>query len=75
MLALLERAMTRLILALFVMSVCFATTPITSLHHTNLAYMPCGHAAGAQPGAGLARWRHGLGLRQRHTPVTVSMVR
>ncbi len=39
-LALLERAMTRLILALFVMSVCFATTPITSLHHTNLAYMP-----------------------------------
>ena len=39
-LALLERAMTRLIIALFVMSVCFATTPITSLHHTNLAYMP-----------------------------------
>ena len=39
-LALLERAMTRLIIALFVMSVCFATTLITSLHHTNLAYMP-----------------------------------
>ena len=39
-LPLLERVQTRLIIALFVMSVCFATTPITSLHHTNLSYTP-----------------------------------
>ena len=39
-LALLERVQTRLVSALFVMSVCFATTPITSLHHTNLSYTP-----------------------------------
>ncbi|HRL52858.1 MAG: conjugal transfer protein TraG N-terminal domain-containing protein [Pseudoxanthomonas sp.] len=39
-LPLLERVQTRLIIALFVMSVCFATTPITSLHHTNLYYTP-----------------------------------
>ena len=39
-LPLLERVMTRLVVALFVMSVCFATTPITSLHHTNLSYTP-----------------------------------
>lgn len=37
---LLERSMTRLIIALFVMSVCFATTPITSLRHTSLTYTP-----------------------------------
>lgn len=39
-LPLLERVQTKLIIALFVMSVCFATTPITSLHNTNLYYTP-----------------------------------
>ena len=39
-LPLLERIQTRLVIALFVMSVCFATTPITSLHNSNLAHTP-----------------------------------
>ena len=39
-LPLLERVQTRLISALFVMSVCFATTPVTSLHHSNLSFTP-----------------------------------
>ena len=72
MLALLERAMTRLIIALFVMSVCFATTPITSLHHTNLAYMPP-----ATPLAPRCR-AHAMAARARASTapcMTVSMVR
>lgn len=39
-LSLLESIQTRLYTALFVMSVCFATTPITSLHNVNLSYTP-----------------------------------
>ena len=39
-LALIERVSTQLIIALFVMSVCFATTPLTSLSNVNLTYSP-----------------------------------
>ncbi|RRD56510.1 conjugal transfer protein TraG [Comamonadaceae bacterium OH2545_COT-014] len=39
-LPLLERVQTRLVVALFVMSVCFATSPLTSLHHTHLSFTP-----------------------------------
>lgn len=39
-LPLLERVQTKLIIALFVLTVCFATTPVTSLHHTSLSYTP-----------------------------------
>lgn len=39
-LPLLERVQTKLIIALFVLAVCFATTPVTSLHHASLSYTP-----------------------------------
>ncbi|GKS87275.1 conjugal transfer protein TraG N-terminal domain-containing protein [Acidovorax sp. SUPP1855] len=39
-LPLLESVGTQIIVALFVMSLCFATTPITSLSSVNLSYMP-----------------------------------
>lgn len=39
-LSLLESVQTKLYTALFVMSVCFATTPITSLHKINLSFTP-----------------------------------
>ena len=51
-LPLLERVQTRLIIALFVMSVCFATTPITSLHHTNLSYTPSSTVLDPSPETG-----------------------
>jgi hypothetical protein len=35
-----ESIQTKLIVMLFVMSVCFFTSPITSLHHTRLSYTP-----------------------------------
>ncbi|WCM90541.1 conjugal transfer protein TraG N-terminal domain-containing protein [Acidovorax sp. NCPPB 3576] len=39
-LPLLESVGTKIIVALFVMSLCFATTPITSLSSVNLSYLP-----------------------------------
>ena len=51
-LPLLERVQTRLVIALFVMSVCFATTPITSLHHTNLSYTPPSNVLNTSPETG-----------------------
>lgn len=49
---LLESVQTQLIIALFVMSVCFATTPITSLHNTNLYYQPSANALEPNPAQG-----------------------
>ncbi|WP_019700271.1 conjugal transfer protein TraG N-terminal domain-containing protein [Paracidovorax oryzae] len=48
-LGLLESVQTRLYTALFVMTVCFATTPITSLHNVNLSYTPTRSLDNSEP--------------------------
>ncbi|WP_225981477.1 conjugal transfer protein TraG N-terminal domain-containing protein [Paracidovorax avenae] len=48
-LGLLESVQTRLYTALFVMMVCFATTPITSLHNVNLSYVPTRSLDNSEP--------------------------
>ena len=47
--SLLESVQTRIITALFVMSMCFATTPITSLHNVNMTYVPARSFDGSEP--------------------------
>ena len=63
-LPLLERVQTRLVIALFVMSVCFATTPITSLHHTNLSYTPPSNVLNTSPETGSRDGGTGSGFDQ-----------
>lgn len=48
-LALIESIQTKLITALLVMALCFATTPFTSLHNINLSYKPERAADGSEP--------------------------
>lgn len=48
-LALIESIQTKLITALLVMALCFATTPLTSLHNINLSYKPERAADGSEP--------------------------
>ena len=47
-LALIESVQTKLITALLVMALCFATTPFTSLHNINLSYKPERAADGSE---------------------------
>lgn len=51
-LPLLEAAQTRLIVAMFVLAVCFATTPITSLSNSALTYVPRASVLNPSPTVG-----------------------
>lgn len=51
-LGLIESVSTKLIVAMFVMSLCFATSPITSLHKLNLSYTPPDTYDGSPPVTG-----------------------
>lgn len=63
-LALIERVSTQLIIALFVMSVCFATTPLTSLSNVNLTYTPPTTVFEPSPVAGSRNGGTGSGYDQ-----------
>lgn len=54
-LSLLESAQTKLLTAMFVMALCFATTPFTSLHNVNLTFTPDPTLETPNPQAGSQR--------------------
>jgi hypothetical protein len=52
----------KLVAAMFVMSVCFATTPVTSLNNVNLSYTPTSTSDGSAPVPGSSQGGTGSGF-------------
>ena len=61
-LAFVDAVTFKLIAAMFVMSVCFATTPVTSLNNVNLAYTPASTSDGTAPTPGSLQGGTGSGF-------------